>query len=190
MFSQKHISNIRFTLQLVCICFALTTKLLVTYILLNLTLSGDIHPNPGPASPNRRASSAASAINYMYLDLSKYISCVHYNVQSVAHTLDLLYAELSDFDILAFSESWLNPSVSQSNIKLKSFHPPERRNRIGDINGGVMLYVKDALQYKRCSDLEIIGVECIWIELILSTKRVLFGVYYRPPNTLFSTLDL
>ncbi len=46
-----------------------------------------------------------------------------------------------------------------------------------------MVYVKESLHYKRRTDLEIIGIECIWLELVLSTKHVLFGVYYRPPST-------
>ncbi len=101
------------------------------------------------------------------------ISFVHYNVQSVAQKLDVLYAELRDFDLLAFSETWLNPSISQADLILTSFQPPERKDRTADSHGGVMVYVKESLHYKRRTDLEIIGIECIWLELVLSTKHVL-----------------
>lgn len=51
-----------------------------------------------------------------------------------------------EFDILAFSETWLHPSIQ---IK-----PPERKNRAMDHHGGVMIYVKDNLHLKRKDDLE------------------------------------
>ena len=34
----------------------------------------------------------------------------------------------------------------------------------------------------RRRDLEPNGVECIWVELTLRQKHVLFGVFYRPPS--------
>ena len=50
-------------------------------------------------------------------------------------------------------------------------------------HGGVILYVKETLFYKRRGDLEIRGVENIWIELANNHKRVLFGVFYVPSNS-------
>ena len=46
-----------------------------------------------------------------------------------------------------------------------------------------MIYVKDCLHYKRRADLESRNIESIWIELTNNHKRVLFGVFYRPPNS-------
>lgn len=37
-------------------------------------------------------------------------------------------------------------------------------------------------------DLEIDGTECIWLEMKLKNKTVLFGVFYRPPNSPAQTL--
>ena len=57
----------------------------------------------------------------------------------------------------------------------------------------VGLYVKESLYYKRRSDLESDNLECIWIEIILRNKRVLFGTFYRPPNsdsTYYSLLEV
>ena len=31
--------------------------------------------------------------------------------------------------------------------------------------------------------LEINGIECIWIEVVLNKKSLLFGLFYRPPNS-------
>ena len=46
-----------------------------------------------------------------------------------------------------------------------------------------MIYIKEGLHYKRREDLEIWGIECIWIEVANNNKRILFGLLYRPPNS-------
>ena len=45
-----------------------------------------------------------------------------------------------------------------------------------------MIYVKDCLRYKRRVDLESRNIESIWIELTNNHKRILFGLFYRPPK--------
>ena len=70
---------------------------------------------------------------------------MHYNVQSFLPKIDLLPAELCDFDILAFSETWLNPSFLTADILIPSYREPVRKDRIGDNHGGVMIYVKNSI---------------------------------------------
>ena len=65
---------------------------------------------------------------------------------------------------------------------LQSYNKPERKDRPGDSHGGVMLNVKEGLHYKRRNDLELRNIESIWIEVANSHKRVLVGLFYRPPN--------
>ena len=52
-----------------------------------------------------------------------------------------------------------------------------------DPHGGVIIYVKDGIHYKRRDDLEVRGIESIWIELIHNRKSILYGVFYRPPES-------
>ena len=78
-------------------------------------------------------------------------------------------------DILAFSETWLNPSVKNDVLLIDSYREPERKDRQGDSHGGVMLYIKDSIHYKRRHDLEPFGLECIWIEMVLRHKHVLLA---------------
>ena len=96
--------------------------------------------------------------------------------------LDILQAELSEFDILAFTETWLSPQTDTADLDLATYYRPERKDR-DDGHGGVILYVKETLRYKRKADLEIRDIECIWIELINNHQRILFGLFYRPPNS-------
>ncbi|XP_045206258.1 uncharacterized protein LOC123558446 [Mercenaria mercenaria] len=118
------------------------------------------------------------------INIPNHLSFIHLNVQSIQHKLDILYTELCDFDILAFSETWLNNSVPTEDLLLSSFHTPERRDRVGYTYGGVILYIKDSLHYRRRLDLELNRLECIWVEITLySNRHILFGVFYRPPNS-------
>ena len=153
-----------------------------------LLCSGDVHPNPGPSSTSSSESVSGLSTNtstsiFSSLSSGHNLSFVHYNIQSIASKLDLLHAELFHFDILAFTETWLSASVDTDDLMLESYNQPERKDRVGDCHGGVILYVKETLFYKRRVDLEIRGVENIWIELANNHKRVLFGVFYRPPNS-------
>ncbi|MES9994044.1 MAG: reverse transcriptase family protein [Candidatus Thiodiazotropha sp.] len=117
------------------------------------------------------------------LTLHHNLSFVQYNVQSISSKLGILHAELLQFDILAFTETWLGPTIDTHDLILQSYNIPERRDRVGDAHGGVIIYVKEGIHYKRRQDLELRGIECIWIEVANSRKHILFGLFYRPPNS-------
>ena len=77
--------------------------------------------------------------------------------------IDVIQAEFGNFDILAFSETWLSSNISNTGITLDNFHTPERKDRPNDNHGGVPLYVKNNVSYKRRLDIEILGTEHIRI---------------------------
>lgn len=179
-FTTRVYNNIQFTSNTLTLLFVLVYY---SWLAVLLHVSGDIHPNPGPISATSSVSSMTSTpseINH----IQNHLSFVHLNVQSIEHKLDILFSELCDFDILAFSETWLKSSISTEDLLLSSYHSPERKDRIGDAHGGVILYIKDNIHYKRRIDLELNRLECIWIELILCNNRhILFSIFYRPPNS-------
>ena len=45
------------------------------------------------------------------LSLNHNLFFVQYNVQSILNKVDVLHTELFEFDILAFTETWLNPTI-------------------------------------------------------------------------------
>ena len=145
------------------------------WLLIVLILSGDVHPNPGP-----EYNSLAS--NCHQEQLSNF-SIVHYNIQSIFNKLDNIYVELRDFDVLTFSETWLSDSVHTDDLRLPTYHCPERKDRVQNRYGGVCAYVKSNYKYKRRHDLEPDGLECIWLELKIKTTNVLIGIFYRPPGS-------
>ena len=95
--------------------------------------------------------------------------------QSVFPKLDI--AELRELHILAFSETWLKTTRSNDDLFLQQYHPPERKDMVGDNHGGIMIYVRGNLHYTRRRDLEPQDVECLWTEIALKYKHILFGVF-------------
>ena len=159
-----------------------------TWLVILLLCSGDVHPNPGPpastySTNDTSATTTISATIFDLLPLNHNLSFVHYNVQSIYTKLEILQAELIEFDILAFSETWLNRSVDTEDLILGSYQSPERKDREGDDHGGVIIYVKEGIYYKRRNDLEIQGLEAVWIEVASTRKHILFDLFYRPPNS-------
>ena len=70
---------------------------------------------------------------------SSSISFLHLSIQSLATKLELITAEYADFDILSFSESWLNRSHTDESLKLSNYQTPFRKDR-GPNKSGVGLF--------------------------------------------------
>ena len=156
-------------------CNTLCTLIITSYLLL---ISDDIHRNPGPNSDVSSSSFCCSDL-YNFLNLPNHLCTIHYNVQSIFNKVDTLISEFSCFDVLSFTETRLNDLHSSEDILFPSFQFPERKDRIGDRHGGVILYVINNVAYKRRYDLELNRLENIWVEIKLSSSRnVLYGVFY------------
>ena len=90
--------------------------------------------------------------------------------------------------LTALTETWLSENVSNDEVMFQNYQVLFRKDRIANSYGGVIVCVKDNSPCQRRLDLEIDGVECIWLELTLRNKTVLFSVFYRPPNSPTRTL--
>lgn len=172
------------SLQMSCkglACF--TTFELITWLSMLLLRAGDIHQNPGPKTITSDSPDSTLSDSNMFEDFRNSLSFVHYNVQSFFHKRDILQAELKHFDVLSFSETWLSDQIDSSSLIFENFAPPFRKDRNGDNHGGVIVYVRSLLPAIRRTDLELDGTECIWLEIQIKHKKVLFGTFYRPPNS-------
>lgn len=67
------------------------------FMFILLLLCGDIELNPGPSIVN-------------------ILNILHLNIRSIRHKLGHLNYFIHDFDILCFTETHLDPSVSNDNI--------------------------------------------------------------------------
>ncbi len=164
---------------------------LLTWLSLILMLSGDIHRNPGPNSTSADLDSSSSSSSDTHssdnTDLlhsfRSSLSFCHYNVQSFYPKRDILCAELAEFDVLSFTETWLGNDTASDNLTFQNYSTPFRKDRPSDNHGGILVYVKEHIPAIRRTDLEPQNLECLWVELRLKRKRVLLGTFYRPPNS-------
>ena len=140
--------------------------------------AGDVGKNPGPQSDNDNNTSFSS-----FPVFNGFFSVAHYNVQSLLHKVDIIEPELSNFDLISLTETWLTNSILNQDLAFKDFQLPFRRDRIGDSYGGITVYVKNDIPSKRKNDLELISSVCLWLEINIRNRKILVGTFYRPPNS-------
>jgi exonuclease III len=90
--------------------------------------------------------------------------------------------ESTNFDIFCITESWLDSTISNSEIQVDGYDIIRRdRNRNG---GGVALYVNENITYKVREDLSLDNIECLWVEVPGCEDKtpILVCVMYRPPS--------
>ena len=109
--SPRSQANTSFTINCIHI---LLICVLVSWLYVLLLHSGDVHPNPGPSSVSSDTSLTSSSVSFRS---NTHLSFVHYNVQSIFNKIDVLSAELIEYDILAFTETWLNESINDISPK-------------------------------------------------------------------------
>ena len=166
--------------------FHLTLDYNIYGLLLTIMLSGDVHPNPGPNSNVSYESYSSDDSQYYGNNLS----IVHINVQSLLPKLEILEAEMQQYDKLVFTESWISPNISNEDIKITNFNAPYRNDRVERLAGGVAIYVKDGLQSQNRPDLISGNVEAVCIEVSFKNNKCLISGFYRPPNTGTNYWDL
>ena len=134
--------------------------------------------SPEMANPTTSATTANN---------SKSLNIYYGNAESLRHKLDLLLYDAMDCEIICLTETWLDPTLPDSTLKLRGYQTIERHDRkppdLGNINhGGVAVYVCENLGCKRRYDLEVPGIESIWTEIFSQHGNFLLSCIYRPPS--------
>ena len=152
-------------------------ELLIILSLLMLCYDVEKYPGPSVESPSE-ISCASSDTSTLPSDINtkNKLSVVHYNDQSLVNKIGILETELSNFDVICITESWLHDAISGGEIKMEEC-TVFRRDRVSDIHGGVCVYVKNNLKVRRRNDIEIQNLECVWIEITTPNKKVLIGTF-------------
>ena len=122
---------------------------------------------------------------FLFNDLkSPSIHIAHLNVRSLLPIIDDVHSLIvsEKIDILALSETWLDDTITDSEICLDNYYIVRKdRNRRG---GGVAFFVSNHLRCKPCYDLCISNIESVWIELFPGSKRsMLLCCTYKSPST-------
>ena len=107
----------------------------------------------------------------------------HSNINSIRNKIDDIASELSDYEIICISETKLNDSILTSNLMLNTYNTPIRKDRNHNDGGGLIIYIKNNIFFKRRDDLESNIIENIWVEIHSVRKKFLLGLFYRPPES-------
>ena len=99
------------------------------------------------------------------------------------HKPDTLYAELYEFDILAFYENWLSPSVDPTYLLLESYCESERKDRPGDKHVIIIIYSWLSLSRPRLSRITAYLEAKIW-SLPIHENLTTDGKYCRKEEKL------
>lgn len=125
----------------------------------------------------------------------KGLNICHINAQSLTHKIDEFryLFEDSGADIVCVSETWFSSAITDSLIAVADFNL--FRNDRSSHGGGVAIYIKKNISCKllRKSNTDE-KVEYIFIEVAISSRKLLIGTVYRPnrtiPYDLFKELTL
>lgn len=108
---------------------------------------------------------------------------MHLNVRSLLNKIDeiRLLFKSNKAHIISFSETWLDCSISDSEIEIQNYTIIRKdRNRKG---GGVCGYIRSDICFNVRTDLDNAHIEAVWLDILLpKTKPLLVGILYRPPT--------
>ena len=138
-----------------------------------ISLSNDVSTNPGPVS-----NFSIPKLNVRGLKIS------HLNTRSILPKIDSLRLLVKDnpFDVFSISETWLKPSISDSEVAIPGYSIV-RMDRHGKIGGGTAIYIRDGLPFKTQSDLMNNTLENCMVEVLRpQAKKLFICCAYRAPN--------
>ena len=102
----------------------------------------------GDNATNRMRNEPATTQTNDQMQISS-IKLAHTHINSIRNKLDDIAAELSDYDIIGISETKLNNSILSSTLMLNSYNIPIRKDRELNNGGGLIIYVKNNIFFKR-----------------------------------------
>ena len=134
-------------------------------IFLILAISNDIELNPGPA------------------DVVKSLNACHVNIRSLSRAkLRAIQCSLANiYDVITVSETHLHPGLPDNAFALSGYHDIIRKDRNAQ-GGGVAIYIKNTICFKRLYQIETDDLEAIWVQLNTIEGKIALCCTYRPPD--------
>ena len=123
----------------------------------------------------------------MFPKLKKGLTVAHLNINRLLGKMDSVRELLSEFplDIFTVSETWLSSHILDEELKIDgySFVRKDRENTEKTQGGGLIVYVRDGINFSERDNISNGGIEDIWIEVKRDKcKNLLVGSFYRPPD--------
>ena len=112
---------------------------------------------------------------------------LHQNINGIIDKMDKVKSFLSDsknsVHVFCFSETHTDKSINKPQLEIPGY-VLERKDRNNGSYGGVSMYLREDVSYRRREDLEISGIEILWVEIFEpKSKSLLICSTYRPPST-------
>ena len=110
--------------------------------------------------------------------------CVCLNARSIVNKKNELNIMVEDIDphIIGITESWAYTDITDAELGLTGC-VMFRRDRIGRMGGGVILYVKESIQgYEVKLENEADYDEAVWCKIVSGNSKLTIGLVYRSPN--------
>ena len=110
------------------------------------------------------------------------------NTRSIMNKIDEItnLIDVNHVDIACVTETWLSDEVPPCVTGIDGY-TCERRDRVDRRGGGVLIYIRNGIPYRRIENLECDEVESLW--LLVRDKcmprgfsHILIGVVYHPPG--------
>ena len=127
-------------------------------------------------------------INLEMATTHKGLKIIHLNTRSVFNKLDELKYYLKNFDIIVFTETWLNSSVSDSLLQWQGFQLVrlDREFLKNKRGGGVCIYIKSSISFEIIKDFDDFldgNIAFLYIKIKPHMQKTinLLGIY-RPPD--------
>ncbi|MCG8048691.1 MAG: endonuclease/exonuclease/phosphatase family protein, partial [Candidatus Thiodiazotropha endolucinida] len=111
----------------------------------------------------------------------------HLNIQGLSSKIDelklMLTSKHNSVHVLGLSESKLKDYHHDNLFYIDGYQKPIRKDRLTG-GGGIIVYVKEGIVFKRRTDLETDELECVWVEICPKNSRpFLLCFMYRHPNS-------
>ena len=120
----------------------------------------------------------------------KHFSVIHFNARSILKNGTALKAHLScighKFSVICVTETWCKESNAE--LVVLEGYTHEYACRSSKTGGGVSIFIRNGLDYKRRGDLEVFteDIESIFVEInkkcFISSEDIIVGCIYRPPD--------
>jgi exonuclease III len=115
----------------------------------------------------------------------------HLNIRSliIKHIDEFrIFLRKKQFDIICLNETMLDETIADNEVLIDGYEITRKdRNRHG---GGVLLYIRNTINYKLRNELMIESLEMVTVEVMKpKAKSFLVNAWYRPPSSKAELFD-
>ena len=173
-------------------------------VMIQIILSGDVHPQPGPNSKQKQNSRPGqdpeenhSTSSVVSQHANSCIKIAQLNIRSLKsreHRFLLQHTnEDHDFDIFTISETWLASTVDNQALQIPGFVLFRQDWGEHKSGGGLAVYIRDTFKatlLEHASGISDENFQQLWIKVqVRHCKSTFICSVYRPPDTTLAFSD-